>query len=165
MAQGPVLLEPPHPVVRIRVKREMSTCPIRASNSVTMFVTSRRYCHANSAQAVKEADRFTRPIPRIHAHTQGCYKGVTTMYRCPGVARADVSLRLWLGLGLLLHCCIWFRELKLISLNVSSICLQSCLFDFETRLKSGLRRSNRAWARYSTTRKALPTSIPKLTPY
>ena len=25
------------------------------------------------AQALKEADRFTPPIPRIHAHTQGCH--------------------------------------------------------------------------------------------
>ena len=31
-------------------------CPIRGSNSVTVFVTSRRYHQTNSAQAVKEAN-------------------------------------------------------------------------------------------------------------
>ena len=39
---------------RVRVRREFVTCPIRGSNSVTVFVTSKRYRQTNSAQALKE---------------------------------------------------------------------------------------------------------------
>ena len=35
--------------VRVRDRREMLTCLIRGSNSVTVFVTSRRYRQTNSA--------------------------------------------------------------------------------------------------------------------
>ena len=47
---------------------------------LTVFVTSRRYRQTNSAQALKETNRFTRPTPRIQAHTQGCHDA-TTMCR------------------------------------------------------------------------------------
>ena len=40
--------------VRIRVRREILTCPIRGSNSVTVFMASRRYRQINSAQELKE---------------------------------------------------------------------------------------------------------------
>ena len=52
---------------------QIVTCPIWRSNSVTVLVTLRRYRQTNSAQALKEGDRFTRPIPRTHVHTQRCH--------------------------------------------------------------------------------------------
>ena len=42
---------------------------------LTVCVTSIRYRQTNSAQALKETNRFIWPIPRIHAHTQGCHTG------------------------------------------------------------------------------------------
>ena len=56
--------------VKVGVRREFVTCPFRGpgSNSVTVFVTSRSYRQTSSAQAHKEADRFTRSILWIHAH-------------------------------------------------------------------------------------------------
>ena len=47
----------------------------------TVFVTSRRYHQTNSAQALKETNRWTRSIPWIHAHTQRCHDSTTlTLY-------------------------------------------------------------------------------------
>ena len=47
---------------------------------LTVFVTSRRYRETNSAQALKETNRFTQPIPRIQAHTQEYHDATTTVY-------------------------------------------------------------------------------------
>ena len=47
---------------------------------LTVFVTSRRYRQTNPAQALKETNRFTRPIPRIQTHTQVCHDATTSMY-------------------------------------------------------------------------------------
>ena len=39
--------------IKVRVRREILMCPIRGSNSATVFVASRRFCQTNSAQALK----------------------------------------------------------------------------------------------------------------
>ena len=40
--------------VRVWVRREMLTCPMQGSNSVTVFVTLRGYRQTNSAQALND---------------------------------------------------------------------------------------------------------------
>ena len=66
--------------VRVRVRFFVLTRERSADRTrVTVILTSRRYCQTNSAQALKETNRFTQSIPRIHAHTQGCHDA-TTLY-------------------------------------------------------------------------------------
>ena len=51
---------------------------------MTVFVPSKRYHQTNSAQALKEADRFTQPIPQIHAQRPTVSRLCTDVLGLPG---------------------------------------------------------------------------------
>ena len=79
--------------VRGRLERFLSDNP-GIELGLTVFVPSRTCSQTNSAQALKETNRFTEQIPRIQAHTQGCHDA-TIMYRTMYllILRAKVRVR------------------------------------------------------------------------
>ena len=67
-----------------------------------MVVRLRIWYHQTiSAQVLKESDMFTRPIPHIHAHTQGlCIDVLGPSTWISGINNSQRSICMWIEYGL-----------------------------------------------------------------